>query len=318
MRQAQAGFGQLIASPKRRKIVHLLSEKNSEIQPKQKLWVSDHLASWHCIQAWPNLQKHPSWGKKIHSQLQWLAPWDDIPNSCLQIPNQSNHLQSHRPGNFGADEVGISESKLWEFICLIPQRYSLTTRCKQKICWLQFAPKKSRKMPEVRRFSNNQVAGSILKEILNHLYVADFQAWSWDVFLPLGAQCPVLLLVIHHEDQGFSLVVIFVGKKTSQCQHFQQQKVNTSREMPKGICVWTVKSCLSAMPSLYILLCQTTCSINIRLLKWNRIIAAGFVGVQNQQRLVHPRKRTSGKPNNWSFVSFFFLLKKSIFRVRCR
>lgn len=195
MRQAQAGFGQLIASPKRRKIVHLLSEKNSEIQPKQKLWVSDHLASWHCIQAWPNLQKHPSWGKKIHSQLQWLAPWDDIPNSCLQIPNQSNHLQSHRPGNFGADEVGISESKLWEFICLIPQRYSLTTRCKQKICWLQFAPKKSRKMPEVRRFSNNQVAGSILKEILNHLYVADFQAWSWDVFftsrrpMPCAAPC---------------------------------------------------------------------------------------------------------------------------------
>jgi len=37
MRQAQAGFSQLIASPKRRKIVHLLSEKNSEIQPKQKV-----------------------------------------------------------------------------------------------------------------------------------------------------------------------------------------------------------------------------------------------------------------------------------------
>lgn len=140
MRQAQAGFSQLIASPKRRKIVHLLSEKNSEIQPKQKVWVSDHLASWHCIQAWPNLQKHPSWGKKIHSQLQWLVQWDDIPNNFLQIPNQSNHLQSHRPGNFGANEVGISESKLWEFICLIPQRYSLT-RCKQKFCWLQFAPK---------------------------------------------------------------------------------------------------------------------------------------------------------------------------------
>ena len=47
------------------------------------------------------------------------------------------------------------------------------------------------------------------------------------------------LLVIHHEDQGLSLVVIFVGgkKTTSQCQHFHQQKVNKSRQMPKGMCL---------------------------------------------------------------------------------
>lgn len=155
-----------------------------------------------------------------------------------------------------------------------------------------------------------KLAGSILKKILNHLYVANFQSLVLRCFFSTS-RCPMpwkLLLVIHHEDQGLSLVVIFVGKKrTSQCQHFQQQKVNKSREMPKGMCL-DCKILSSAMPSLYILLCQTTCSINIRLLKWNRKIAAGFVGVQNQQRLVHPRKPTSGKPNNCWFVSFFFLL----------
>lgn len=197
MRQAQAGFSQLIASPKRRKIVHLLSEKNSEIQPKQKVWVSDHLASWHCIQAWPNLQKHPSWGKKIHSQLQWLVQWDDIPNNFLQIPNQSNHLQS-RPGNFGANEVGISESKLWEFICLIPQRYSLT-RCKTKNLLATICPQKNReKCLRCVGSATIKLAGSIHNKNIK----SSFPKLGLEMFLFTFSvpNCPVLLLVIHHED----------------------------------------------------------------------------------------------------------------------